>query len=107
MKEHDESYYEFKEIKENPIIIDFSSCRPEEIHTMLKEKFGFPEYYGENLSALWDCLDGLFYGEGEYKVKIYGYNSLDEDVKEYCGKILKIFDDVHKRTPNITFEIIS
>lgn len=107
MKEHDESYYAFKEIKENPIIIDFSSCRPEEIHTMLKEKFGFPEYYGRNLDALWDCMRGLFYDEGEYKVKIYGYNSLDEYVKEYCKEILEVFDDVHKETPNVTFEVIS
>lgn len=74
---------------------------------MLKEKFGFPEYYGRNLSALWDCLDGLFYEKGEYEVKIYGYNSLTKDVKEYCGKILEIFEDVHKRTPNVTFEVIS
>ena len=68
MKEHDESYYAFKEIKENPIIIDFASCRPEEIHTMLKEKFGFPEYYGRNLSALWDCLRDLVSDEKEYAV---------------------------------------
>ena len=66
MKEHDESYYAFKEIKENPIIIDFSSCRPEEIHTMLKEKFGFPEYYGENWDAFDDCMLGRFWNKGDY-----------------------------------------
>ncbi|SFX09865.1 ribonuclease inhibitor [Thermoactinomyces sp. DSM 45891] len=28
------------------------------LHKLLKEKLGFPDYYGENLDALWDCLTG-------------------------------------------------
>ena len=107
MKEHDESYYAYKEIKENPIIIDFTGLKHWEIYPLLKEKFGWPECCGRNSSALWDCLDGLFYGEGEYKVKIYGYNSLKGELKEYCREILDVFDDVHKETPNVTFEVIS
>ena len=27
-----------------------------EIHKALKEGLKFPEYYGENLDALWDCM---------------------------------------------------
>ena len=39
----------FKPITENPIILDFSHCRYlGEIHLLLKEKFGLPDYYGEN-----------------------------------------------------------
>ena len=39
----------FKLIKENPIILDFTGCRRlGEIQKILKERFGFPEYYGEN-----------------------------------------------------------
>lgn len=29
-----------------------------ECHQLLQEKLGFPEYYGHNLDALWDCLTG-------------------------------------------------
>ena len=37
-------YNAFKEITENPIILDFSKCKYlGEIHLMLKEKFGLPE----------------------------------------------------------------
>ena len=43
-------YTAFKEIAENPIILDFSKCKYlGEIHLMLKEKFGLPEYYGGKL----------------------------------------------------------
>lgn len=28
----------------------------EALHAHLKERLGFPDYYGENLDALWNCL---------------------------------------------------
>lgn len=30
----------------------------EKTHLILKEKLELPDYYGENLNALWDCLTG-------------------------------------------------
>ena len=39
------------------VILDFSRCGTEaEVHRYLKTSFGFPDYYGENLDALYDCL---------------------------------------------------
>ena len=98
----------FKPIEENPIILDFTGCKYlGEVHLILKTKFGLPEYYGENWDALWDCMWGLFYQRGDFKVNIYGYLSLPDDLREYCIAMLEVFDDVHRDTPNVTFEIIS
>ena len=98
----------FKLINENPIILDFTDCRHlGEIHLILKTKFGLPDYYGENWDALWDCLRYLWL-DGEYiKVNIYGFMKLPYDLREHCGAMLKVFEDVHKETPNVTFELIS
>ena len=39
------------------IILDFKPIRTkEDVHKYLSMKFDLPDYYGENLDALYDCL---------------------------------------------------
>ena len=88
------------------IILDFTNCRYlPDLHKELKEKFGFLDHYGENLSALWDCLDN--YCNWDLTVYVRGIYGLPEEWDEYVDKILEIFNDVHNSTPNIVFESIS
>lgn len=102
-----DSYYAFKPV-ENPIYLDFSGCLYwSEVHQILKKKFGLPEYYGENWDALWDCLRDLFYKRGDWTVIIRGFMTMPDDLREECKKMLKVFEDVHKETPNVVFQIKS
>lgn len=88
------------------IVLDFRNCKNAiDMHSELKEKFAFPDYYGENLSALWDCLDN--YCNWDLCVIIYGTEKISKEWQPYMKEILKIFQDVHEKTPNIIFEIVS
>ncbi|MBQ5321229.1 MAG: barstar family protein [Oscillospiraceae bacterium] len=103
---YNEEYNSFKEITENPIVLDFEGCHNlGEIHLILKEKCGLPEYYGENLDALWDCLDGRF--EGEVLVEVRGYASLSEELKSTLLQIFDMFQDLEKENTEFRFNIVS
>ena len=106
--EEEQKRNSYKPITENPIVLDFTGCRYlGQIHRILKEKFGLPEYYGENWDALWDCLGGLFYRDGEIVVEIRGYLTLRKELREACIPMLEVFDDVHADTPNVRFTLVS
>jgi len=100
----------YKPITENPLAIDFSSVKSlDDLHGLLKEKFGFPEYYGKNLDALWDCMGDVFiWGEEEeWTIELYGVYSIREDLQEEMAGVLEVFQDVHAESPKVKFVIKS
>ncbi|MBJ7998145.1 barstar family protein [Bacillus mycoides] len=45
---------------ESIIVIDVSNIyNAKELHLLLKEKLEFPNLYGENWDAFWDCITGF------------------------------------------------
>ncbi len=60
------------------------------LHQELKDSLQFPDYYGMNLDAFWDCITW----DIEIPATIYveGINSLPKDLTELGNKIIKIFD---------------
>ena len=97
----------FRPIEENPIILELSQCQYiREIHGLLKDKFGLPEYYGENWDALWDCLDGLFDDREAFTVKVCGFYAMSEELQEACTPMLEVLEELEQETPNLHVEIL-
>ncbi len=59
-----------------------------ETHRYLKEKLGFPEYYGGNLDALYDCLTEMA------PTEIVFVNT--DQASEYFEKVHRVFEDAAK-----------
>lgn len=58
----------------------------EETHKYLKETFGFPEYYGENLDALHDCLTEMT----DVEVELINVDDMLEALGRYGEKLLQV-----------------
>ena len=59
----------------------------EETHAYLKETFGFPDYYGNNLDALYDCLTEM----GQMEVVFINGADMIAALEKYSEKLLKVF----------------
>lgn len=67
-------------------IIDCCTVRTrEDLHKLLRESLGFPEWYGNNLDALYDCLTDC-----TGKVRILNWETVDIHLGIYGGKAKKV-----------------
>lgn len=98
----------YKPIDFHNIVLDFAGCKyPADIHRVLKESFGFPEYYEANWDALWDCLNDLFFSSEEALAKIHGTAALDKEMQEYLKPMFELFGDISEDNSNIIFQTVS
>ena len=65
----------------------------EETHRYLKETFGFPEHYGNNLDALHDCL----MERNVTGIEVEHEEEMLAALGGYGAKLLQVLDDVKKR----------
>ncbi|MBD7911554.1 MULTISPECIES: barstar family protein [Clostridium] len=76
----------------NEIILDgreFTSKK--ELHEILKSKLKLPDYYGNNLDALWDCLTTDV--ELPMTIEWINFSNSKELLGEYAEQTKKVFMD--------------
>ena len=60
-------------------------------HEYLKKKLMLPDYYGENLDALWDCLSTDF---SPKRIIFVNPEQMHENLSDYGDSILKLFAEI-------------
>ena len=77
--------YQFKEL----YTLDFSKVNYiNEVHQIIKDELDFPDHYGMNWSAFWDCLTDM-YGELIH-IEIFGLEVIEEKFSGYAEKMVEI-----------------
>ncbi len=87
------SFYYPEETIEDVVVLDIRKLNEKE-HEYLKELFGFPEYYGENLDSLYECLSEA----NERKIVVTNLDAIDD----FSLKVLSVMEDVEEEYRNIT-----
>ena len=86
------------------IIIDFSKCKyPIDLHNEIREKLELPEWYGNNLDALWDMLTGFIETPINIKVIFKPETSSEKSLKENVFKIIETFKEAAEEDEEIKF----
>ena len=80
-------------------IIDCNGLEcPRQLHLQLKEKLSFPEWYGCNLDALYDCLTAI---TEETTLTLVNFGNLPFPA---CG-FTAVMKDAQKKNPNLRVEM--
>ena len=81
------------------LILDGNAIKDKEsLHRHMEKTLDFPEWYGGNLDALYDCLTELM---EEVDVEILHWEAMEESLGEYAGKVLRVLRDAAEVNLNI------
>lgn len=85
------------------IHLNFSAIKSrKELHQYLREKLGLPEYYGENLDALYDLLTEA---KERRAIRVEGLKEYNEYTQGYGDRVMRVFEDAQKVTEGLTVEV--
>ena len=77
------------------IEIDVSNVHNErELHELLKNKLGFPNFYGMNWNAFWDAITGLV--EMPEILVLLGCQNLKKQIPQYFKIMTELLEDLDR-----------
>lgn len=73
-----------------------------EFHRVVSEMLGFPDYYGNNLDALWDCLTGWI--EPPITIIWKDFEISKKNLGDFADKAKLIFEDAEKEIDGLKID---
>ena len=70
-----------------------------QFHTVLREALSFPEWYGSNLDALYDCLTSI---KDDTELTLEHFLGLGD----FGARFLRVFADAAQDNPHLTVTIL-
>ena len=87
-------------------ILDFSECRYlGEIHQVIQQELELPEWYGQNLDALWDSITGIMYVPADIIIVYKPETMKSDEVASEIGRIIEVFNEAAQKYHEITLSI--
>jgi len=88
------------------IVMDFAGKSTKEgIQETIRASLNAPEYYGNNLDALYDVLTSQ---KEDVIIDIDGIDEVAEDIKDYVQKVFDVIKDAAEATKNnVSGKVIS
>ncbi len=69
-----------------------------ELHQVLKDKLGFPDFYGMNWNAFWDAITGLV--EMPNKLVLLGWANIEEQIPSDAKVVTELLQDYNTEFKN-------
>ena len=69
------------------------------LHQRIRKAFGFPDYYGENWDAMWDCLTDVFLQPVQRHIVVEGFDAMPQELRAYAAPMQEIFSDLQEKYP--------
>lgn len=86
-------------------ILDFTGCKTvEEFYGIIGKGLYFPEYYGGNIDAVWDCITWEI--DKSKPIEIVGLNTLKGNLKEDRDDFLILINDFMREFPECSVKIM-
>lgn len=81
------------------VTVDFTGLNtPQSVHHALFQALSFPEYYGNNLDALFDCLTEL---DEDVEIILHNFPALEASVGSWSEQLMRVFRCAAEENPGL------
>ena len=87
LQDKDKNMYEYKE----KYTLDFTDVKGYyDLHAIIKTELDFPDYYGANWDAFWDCITDMIASPDDLNIEVIGLDKIYSKYKEDVDILIDI-----------------